>query len=257
MSVTTLISPEKGLRIDLDFRRHSDILPTFKQAHHGTAAAKSVFYPNDPNLKDREGKKVKSLEDFRLLLKTADPARLANSVVVYGTEWMSFREFFIRESRNEHMARFSDLYNRVGKVQGGDPIPCAMLFKSSETKTVGLWRDNRTPSGTLRGRYQDVWIKGQGMQLDDGTNIDFELYLSYMKEGNWSEFTIPEGQLILVTGMAERSFASTGRETVRVYVDHKDAMRFEESIEDLLSPPKPQELPAPTVLTYEMLGKLD
>lgn len=257
MAKTRVIDPQKGLRIDLDFRHHSDILPTFAQGHHGTPGAKSVFYPNDPDMKDREGKKVKSLEDFRTLIKTADPKRLANSVVVFGTEWMSMKEFFVRESRNEQMERFHDLYNRVGKIKGGDPIPCAMLFQASETKTIGQWCENRTPSGVLRGRYKDVWVKGQGMQLDNGTNVDFELYFSYMRQGGLQDFKVSAGQLILVTGMAERSFASSGRETVRVYVDHKNAMRFETSVEDLLSPPKKEIPHTPMEITYDMLRKLD
>jgi hypothetical protein len=257
MSKSRPIDPNKGFRIDLDFRKHSNVLPTFAQSYHGNPEAKSVFYPNAPDVKNREGKKIKSLDEFRALLKTADPKRIADSIVVFGTEWMSFREFFIRESRNEKLERFHDLYNRVGKISGGDLIPCAMLFKASEEKTVGLWRTNKSPTGQYRGRYKDVWVKGQELQLDNGTNVDFELYFSYLKQGNWQDFTVREGQLILVTGMAERSFASSGRETIRVYVDHKDAMRFENSIEDLLSPPEPEKPYEPTPLTYEMLGKLD
>jgi hypothetical protein len=236
------IDKTKGYRIHLNVREHSGILPTFAQAHAGTPMEQSRWYPNDPDLADRESVSVKKLDDLLTLMQTGDHDRLANAVVLMDTHTpISWKDFFVREGRKGDMERFADLYNRVGKIKGGDPVPVAMLFQASETKTLR--------------HYGQQWVKGQGINVD-GMNVDFELFLSYLKDENWADKNIRKGQLYLVTGMAERSFASRNRETVRVYVNDRDAMRMV-TRKELTTPPPAPEPYTPRPLTYDDLGPLD
>lgn len=251
-----MVNPEKGYRLHFNSLHHSELLPSFAQAHAGTPMGHSRWYPNDPDLLGRESLNVKGLDDLLAIMQTRDPQRLADSIVIFGSNKpIPWKEFFIRESRLEGMERFADLYNRIGKIKGGDLLPCAMLFESAETKTVGHFRDF-FKGGKKKGRYRDVSLKGKGMHLD-GANIDFELSLMYLKNAHVNE-TVPiqEGDLFLVTGMVQRGYAGPYNETISVFIDKKAAMRKVTREELTVKPPLPKPV-EPKPLSYEDLGRLD
>lgn len=248
--------PVKGYRIHFNTLSHSEVLPTFKQAHAGTPLENSKWYPNEPDLDERESRTVKGLDDLLALMQTGDHRRLADSLVVFGTNKpISWKEFFIRESAQEGMERFADLYNRVGKIKGGDPIPCAMVFKVAETKTLGVYRDY-FKAGKKAGRYRDISLKGQGLH-QGGKNIDFELSFMHLKQAApYDTLNFREDDILLVTGMAQRDYASAHLEVVKIIVDNPKAYRLITQ-QELTTPPKPQEPYKPPALTYEDLGRLD
>lgn len=249
MAKKRTIDPAKGYRIHVNTRLHSELIPTFAQVHAGTSLEDSQWYPNDPDIKDRESRNVKTLDDLLTLMQTGDHARLSQSVVIFGTREIAWKDFFIREGKKDGLERFSALYNRVAAQKNDDLIPCAMLFEAAETKTVGLWHDKTKKPG----RYKDVWIKGHSL-LIDGKDVDFELFHTYLH--GYDDKYIREGDLFLVTGMAQRSFTSRKRDTVRVYVDNKHAIRGVTRAELTTPPPPPKPL-GPIVLRREDMGPLD
>lgn len=257
MSQKRIIDTSKGYRIVFNTLSHSEVLPTFGQAHAGTQRAQSKWTLNDPGLADRETWMIKSPEDFLKLLQTADRTRINDSVVLVGTDApVAWTNFFGLAREKDSSQWLADLYNRVGKQRRSDPVPCAMVFEAVEGKTVGVFRDRRDPkTGHRKGSYRDVSLKGRAFQAG-GKDMEVELKLSYLKHSNLQTPFVRKGDLFLVSGMASIDFWAAPRNVIQVDVHDRNAMRFT-TLKELVTPPLPQEPLEPRELTYEMLGKLD
>lgn len=227
MSKPRIIDIDKGFRLHFNSLQHSEVLPTFGQRYPANdPRAQSRFYPNDVDLKDRETRTLKNASDLLALMQDKDSqARLKDSVVVFGTEEYPFRQFFVRESEKEKQGRFHTLYNKLAKRRRAEAIPCAMLFEASETKTI---RDH--------GKGQQT-IQGQTMTIA-GKKVVFELRFDYMPSLRMLPMTIEEGQLILVTGMAERRYTGADFDAICVHVNQEDAALFVTKEELTAAPPQ-------------------
>jgi hypothetical protein len=235
-----IVIPDKGLRIHVNTLMHSELLPIFAQAHAGTPMAGSQWYPNHPDLYDRETRNIHSVPELVSLMQTEDPKRLADAAVIFTTQLMPWKKYFIRPSRADGLERYSDLYNRVGKIKGGDMLPVAIVLQVPEAINVN--ERNHT-------------IKGLSLVTDDHNNVDFELNLSYIASQHKSDLPIPKGKFILAAGMAERSYAARSVEKVRIQIDQEESLHFFDRMKDLTTPPPPRAPVPPMTLTREDLGR--
>lgn len=220
MSKGVAINQSKGYRIHFNALAHSELLPTFAEFYKGTPLAKSRWYPNDPDLKDREILTAHNLDEFLGVMQNADQERLADSKVIYGVQMFDWKKFFV-----DGEVGLRNLYNRVSGMGKTNIIPCAITFEVSHDKTLR--------------EYGSKWVKGQSF-LGRGKIIETELYLSYLQNSGLQDVYVHEGDLLLATGIAQRSFVSKNRETIRVYVNGPDDMRRIRR-EELTTPPPPQE----------------
>ncbi len=136
----------KGYRIHINTREYSE---TFNDAAgvYGKGPNGRIQITN-PDIRDRERIVIKGADGLINFFKNADPARVADSKIIFRNRAIGMEDFFIRRSLDgKNVSRFTRLLERLEKMPDGEETLCAMVVPVKRGTTLGPQR--RTVKGEM------------------------------------------------------------------------------------------------------------
>lgn len=124
------IDKSKGYRIHLNTRHYSNAFNEETGVYGRGPDGRTIIL--DPDFRDREIYRLKSVHDLVTLLERGENTRLNDSKLVFRNEVLKWDEFFIRASVDNKHPRFIDLLNRLERNKKRETY-CAMVVRTDKS----------------------------------------------------------------------------------------------------------------------------